>query len=132
MVDLKRLFIPSIEKVIALLIIFAVTSINTTFDYFRIGFPYTYYSCGGNTIIGYYCLFSNWFLILDILIIYFLICLAFYPKLIQINETDSTLRKIIIPLINFILKLIIFVIISFIFLVFTEDISNLDDLPYYR
>ena len=127
MIDWKRLFLPSIEKVIGLIIIFFVTSINTTMDATIFGFPYTYYSCGfkGITV----CNFSISFFILDILLIYFLICLAFYPKLIKLKEDNSVLKRILINVGNFIINLVIFVILSFIFLVIKNDILK-QWLPY--
>ena len=106
-----------------------VTSINTIIDATRIGFPYTYYSCGGKALTGFFCSFSIRFLILDILLIYFLICLAFYPKLIKLKENSSVLKRILINVGNFIINLVIFVIISFIFLVIKNDILK-QWLPY--
>ena len=127
MINWKKLLLPSIEKIIGLIIIFFVTSINTTMDATIFGFPYIYYSCEFKGVTG--CNFSISFLILDILLIYFLICLAFYPKLIKLKEDSSVLNKILINVSNFIINLVIFVIISFIFLVIKDDILK-QWLPY--
>ena len=126
MVNWKRLLLPSIEKVIALILIFLSIYFSgaLSFDGFTIGVPYTFYSGGGKG--GYYSeTFSITYLILDVIIWYFLLCFAFYFKFFKIKNENSTVNKLIKYSSNFIINLIIFVVLFFIFLVITDDILNI-------
>lgn len=126
MVDWKRLLLPSIEKVIALVLIFSSIYFSgaLSFDGFSIGLPYTFYSGsyikgdGGN-------IFSISYLLIDLIIWYLLLCFAFYPKFLKIKDENSTVSKLIKYISNFIINLIIFVILFFVFLVITDDILNI-------
>lgn len=130
MVDWKKLFLPSIEKSIGLILIFFITSINTTLDATLIGFPFNYYSCGGKPLAGeYFCNFSILTLILDILLIYLVLCLSFYYKFIKCTKNYSKFKKTFAYLINFVIGLVIFVILFFVFGVIYHDLIK-QWMPY--
>ena len=136
MIDWKRLFLPTLEKVIVLIIIFYLfgiyfPKIATCNDcvFVKLGIPYSFYLIGSG---DYQSKFSFGYLILDLALLYVLLSLAFYHKFVKTEKTDSDLKKLIFGISNLFISLVIFVILFYTYLVFTEDILNLDEFFNYR